>query len=345
MTDEIDRLRQNVRIDEKFPPYLTESLTEPACPSLWSPWCPSLTFHKQKHLVRYNDSFGDMSIHIERQVLRRAINTQRKHDVSLTRTTSKISVSSSTTGWTIGADVTADGNMGVKAGVKVSATYSSSTTESMSITVTDSSRLSCPPRHRCWSEGWTAYLTVRGTCSSHPRLEMCGRMLYPCRGPLARTSQCEQVERWRDGVCDARRVFGECSVTTPIMEGEKPYFNEVFFEETIDGGGGGAEFNETASLDTLNSNSTQERREGGAEFNKTVSLGTSNSNSTQAQPWHEDIKRLSQTRKNLKIEVGNTDERWGDVFTWLGGGNVSGSECWDDGEWEEVLEDDDDAFF
>ncbi|PHH77852.1 hypothetical protein CDD80_122 [Ophiocordyceps camponoti-rufipedis] len=235
MADEIARLRNNIRLDEKSPPYLAESITEPACPSLWTPWCPSLTFHKQKHLVRYNDSFGDMDIHIKRQVLRRAINTQRNHAVSLTRTTSKVTVSSTTTGWTIGADITGDGAAGLHAGVKVSGSYSRSMTESMTITVTDSSTLSCPPRHKCWSEGWTAYLTVRGTCSSHPRLEVCGRMLYPCRGPLARSSQCGQVEKWRDGVCDGQRVFGECSVTTPVMDGEKPYFNEVFYEERIDG--------------------------------------------------------------------------------------------------------------
>ncbi|RCI08794.1 hypothetical protein L249_4659 [Ophiocordyceps polyrhachis-furcata BCC 54312] len=231
-------LQKNIKLDEENLPRYQKSVKEPACGGLNGLWwfdCWNLEFVENMQLVRHNGSLGTMSMSVERQVLRRARNTQKKEPVSLSVTTNEIDMKSATTGWNIGADINAGSwnpINGFNKGISVSGGYSSSTTTSKSISVSFTSSLTCPPRHTCRTEAWTVYLTVTGYCTSRPQLKICGKTLDACKGPLHKSGQCSQVEAWRDRVCKPEAVQ-KCTVKTPVTEGKLPYFEEVFFEREL----------------------------------------------------------------------------------------------------------------
>ncbi|RDA89290.1 hypothetical protein CP532_0513 [Ophiocordyceps camponoti-leonardi (nom. inval.)] len=217
MKEVLAELQQNIKLDENNLPRYRKSIREPACggitDGLWSPFCWNMDFVENLQLVRHNGSLGTMSMSVK----------------------SQINMDSTTTGWNIGADAnfgTWNPINGMNKGISVSGSYSSSSTTSKSMSVSFSSSLTCPPMHTCWTEAWTVYLTVTGYCKSDPRINICGRSLSPCQGPLRTSRQCSQVTQWRDKVCKPEE-FQRCTVTTPVMDGKLPYFEEVFFEKEM----------------------------------------------------------------------------------------------------------------
>ncbi|PHH62992.1 hypothetical protein CDD81_6417 [Ophiocordyceps australis] len=184
------------------------------------------------------DNYVNMTVFFKREVLRRARNFQKANPIVMTRERTNIKIDTTTTGWTVGAQLNLGSwnpATGGTKGVSVSASYSSETIKSTHVSVSDSATISCPPLSACWTEAWTGYVLLKGVCKMYPEVS-CANKVDPCT-TIGKNWQlpntCEQVTQWRDRICKPEEIYKECEVVTPLMEGERPYLIEVFFSNPI----------------------------------------------------------------------------------------------------------------
>ncbi|PHH91792.1 hypothetical protein CDD83_10288 [Cordyceps sp. RAO-2017] len=254
--EEVEELEKGLKFPKDSLPSQKITITENTCAGTW-PRCPGGTiFTEINQLMPYRrvpDGTGNVPqehgnfvydrdnstktrVFIKRQVLRRARNTQRSDSIPLTREKSTITVDSTTTGWSIGATLnlgTWNPISGANKGISVTGSYSESTTKGTTISVSDSTTMTCPPLHKCRSEGWTAYLVVEGICRKYSEVT-CHTTVDPCTTKIENLpNQCEQVTKWRERVCKPEELRKECTVITPVKDGDRPYFIEVTFEDPI----------------------------------------------------------------------------------------------------------------
>ncbi|RDA94225.1 hypothetical protein CP533_0589 [Ophiocordyceps camponoti-saundersi (nom. inval.)] len=237
MREQIEELEQNIHIDEKTSISHLHSWREDTCWTVWGV-CPGGTYFDEtrKMLSPFNTS-----IFIKRDVIRRVRNVQSSNAVSLRNEKSTITVDTTTSGWSITAEAsTGSWNpvSGGSKGLSISGGYSSSTTTGQTLSVSESSSMTCPPRHRCWAEAWTAYARVKGKCQLEPKVTCYESVDNMCLQADSGNHWffCANIQEYRDkpGVCNGLEgVIDDCEVVTPIMDGKKPFFVEVFFEEPI----------------------------------------------------------------------------------------------------------------
>ncbi|PFH56806.1 hypothetical protein XA68_15968 [Ophiocordyceps unilateralis] len=237
MRERIQELQNNIRIDDKTAISHQQTRREDTCWTVWGA-CPGGTYFDEtrKMLPPFNSS-----VYIKREVLRRARNTQSSTNVDLRREKSTITVDTTTSGWSITADAsTGSWNpmSGASKGLSISGGYSSSTTTGQTLTVSDSSTFSCPPRHKCWSEGWTAYVRIMGKCQLVPKVTCWNTYDNMCASKDSgdKWDLCANVQEYLDRPTTCNGLEGvvqDCVVETPIMDGKRPFLEEVFFEEPI----------------------------------------------------------------------------------------------------------------
>ncbi|PHH81564.1 hypothetical protein CDD82_493 [Ophiocordyceps australis] len=184
------------------------------------------------------DNYVNMTVFFKREVLRRARNFQKANPIVMTRERSNIKIDTTTSGWSVGAQLNVGAwnpASGGSKGVTISASYSSETIKTRHVSVSDSATISCPPLSACWTEAWTGYVMLKGVCKTYPEVS-CYNKVDPCDTigkDYELPNSCEQVTLWRDRICKPEERIKECQVVTPLMEGDRPYLIEVFFANPI----------------------------------------------------------------------------------------------------------------
>ncbi|PHH69203.1 hypothetical protein CDD82_7938 [Ophiocordyceps australis] len=238
---QIKTLEKNLFLDMEHLPGSYMSVTEAICGGLWI-MCPAgITFSHKKTLLPGKQANGtggthqglNVSLSISRQPLRRARNTQ-SGPVSISRQQQTVTIASTSEGWNFGAQLSGSVLKGIQPsllgapGVSISASYSRYSSSGSQMSVADGSSFSCPPLFDCWSEAWVPYVTISGPCKVQAWHE-CGNKRETCSSYFTRLA-CEQFHHWKAKVCPLPET---CNITTPVMEGDRPWVTEVYFEEPL----------------------------------------------------------------------------------------------------------------
>ncbi|RDA96107.1 hypothetical protein CP533_1803 [Ophiocordyceps camponoti-saundersi (nom. inval.)] len=252
MIDILNRLQQNTTLREDSLPFWSSEETEYSCLSLawWEGF--RVHFHKKVQFLAPSHSLDyrkrgtqDMNVTVfaKRQVLRRVRNLQETM-VTAGSEKSTVTIDSTTTGWTVGAQLMAGhlqpvGLLFAQTGLTISASYSSHTTTGTQYSVTERNGFSCPPGYDCRSEAWTSYVRLSGPCIDRHKLTCNTKALYPCdfntpelwHNKVDEMWHCPQISSWREKHCGAVRY---CEVVTPITDADgKPVITEVFLSDPI----------------------------------------------------------------------------------------------------------------
>ncbi|KAF4583220.1 hypothetical protein GQ602_006364 [Ophiocordyceps camponoti-floridani] len=255
MDNVIAQLSRNLTLLQGHLPYWSRESWEYSCFSLafWEGF--RLDFHEridfqtQDRVIDItNNRSGrfrglNVTVFTKRQVLRRVRNEQETA-VSAGSEKSKVTIDSTTDGWSMGAQLTAGhfqpmGLLFAQTGVTVSSTYSNHTTTGTQYSVVERNNFNCLPGYYCRSEAWTSYVKLSGPCVGRPKVVCNSEVLYPCeyRTPeswqkkVPRRWQCPQMTTYWKKACFPARY---CEVVTPIVDEEgKPIVTEVFSSHPI----------------------------------------------------------------------------------------------------------------
>ncbi|RDA88749.1 hypothetical protein CP532_4099 [Ophiocordyceps camponoti-leonardi (nom. inval.)] len=257
MMDILNRLQQNTTLREDSLPYWSRDMSEFSCLSLawWEGF--RVHFHEKVQFLSPSQDVNNSSDHrkrvkrddvkvtvfAKRQVLRRVRNLQETM-VTAGSEKSTVTIDSTTTGWTVGAQLMAGhlqpvGLLFAQTGLTISASYSSHTTTGTQYSVTERNGFSCPPGYDCRSEAWTSYVKLSGPCVDRHKVTCNTKALYPCEFNTAEQWEnkvddmwhCPQISSWREKHCNPVRY---CEVVTPITDADgKPVVTEVFLSEPI----------------------------------------------------------------------------------------------------------------
>ncbi|PHH69582.1 hypothetical protein CDD82_7661 [Ophiocordyceps australis] len=234
----MQELQHALKFDENRLPYWSSSEQEPSCWNLYM--CFWVSFDRKLFFIRNKEAENDglnITVFPKRDILRRARN-MLSTPVTLTREKSKVTIESTTSGWTI--SVGASGgtfDFGTtyfaQGGLSLTASYANHHTSGTQLSVSDVSSFSCPPGFVCTSEAWTVYVKIRGPCQGTNKIECSWlRLDDPCaQSGLSVDWNCEQIWNFKNKVCKPQI----CEVVTPLLEGNKPFFTEVFFQRPIPG--------------------------------------------------------------------------------------------------------------
>ncbi|RCI09466.1 hypothetical protein L249_3655 [Ophiocordyceps polyrhachis-furcata BCC 54312] len=251
MMDILHRLEQNTTLREDSLPYWSRDKFEFSCLSLawWEGF--RVHFHEEVQFLPPSHSSSDygkqgnvnVTVFAKRQVLRRVRNLQETM-VTAGSEKSTVTIESTTTGWTVGAQLMAGhlqpvGLLFAQTGLTISASYSSHVTTGTQYSVTERNGFSCPPGYDCRSEAWTSYVKLAGPCIDRHEVTCNSQSLSPCdfttadqwRDKVNSMWHCQQISSWREKNCNPVR---HCEVVTPIMDADgKPVVTEVFLSEPI----------------------------------------------------------------------------------------------------------------
>ncbi|PHH61915.1 hypothetical protein CDD81_7720 [Ophiocordyceps australis] len=238
---QIKELESNLQLDmENLPASVTE-IIEPTCAKHWIYCHKGVNFTQKLTLLPGKQIDGDkvnhqglnVSLILKRQVLRRTRNTMF-HPVTISRTQQYATIESTTEGWNFGAQLSGsfmqalgEGILGT-GGLSISASHSRFTSTGTQVSVADSSTFNCPSNFVCWSESWVPYVKISGPCKGQAWID-CGGEQETCSTVFLK-SACSQFHHWKAKVCPGPST---CEIMTPVMEGDRPWVTEVYFEDPI----------------------------------------------------------------------------------------------------------------
>lgn len=148
----------------------------------------------------------------------------------VTRQLSKITYSSVTDGWTASASLGTGHNDPIL--VSASVSRSQSFTAGQKTSESTTSYTKCRPYHACYVKALTAYLTLNGTCEYEYEKECKdgGTVIEDQRACWEfpwYEFRCTLYDTIHDRYCVRNKERLPCSVTIPVMNGDKPWTHEI----------------------------------------------------------------------------------------------------------------------
>ncbi|KJZ75335.1 hypothetical protein HIM_05261 [Hirsutella minnesotensis 3608] len=196
-----------------------------------APYPPPPEFYPTKR-----NNYIKPTVRFKQEVVRRVENKLEQGEVTLGRVSEKITIDSTTSGWSVGVSGSAGlwNPTGRNGGIQISASYSSYTTKGTTVSVSDSTSATCGVGKHCWSEFRTAYIILEGVCRTTP-LITCGWTAAPCnKDPLTSwPNPCPQSMSWASKVCPKAEKLEPCSIVTPLLRDGRPHVIEVFRDRDL----------------------------------------------------------------------------------------------------------------